>query len=126
MRLQFGSFKAAMLFMSFCAIVALQSSQAAPLDASELLRQGKFQELDSEFSAAQRRFERGELTGDEARNAFRAFYPVDSDLAARYDQWVTAFPRSYVARLARAVAVPDSGHLDEVASLIGRLAVAIE
>ena len=31
-----------------------------------------------------------------------------------------------VARLARAVAVPDSGHLDEVASLIGRLAVAIE
>ena len=109
MRLQFGSFKAAALFMSFCAIVALQSSLAASLDASGLLRQGKFQELDSEFSAAQRRFERGELTGDEARNAFRAFYPVDSDLAARYDQWVTAFPRSYVARLARAIYYKERG-----------------
>ncbi len=31
-----------------------------------------------------------------------------------------------VARLAHAVAAHDSQHLDEVASLIGRLAVAIE
>ena len=31
-----------------------------------------------------------------------------------------------VARLARAVAAHDSEHLDEVASLISRLAVAIE
>ena len=31
-----------------------------------------------------------------------------------------------VARLARAVAAHDSEHLDEVAGLIGRLAVAIE
>jgi hypothetical protein len=31
-----------------------------------------------------------------------------------------------VARLARAVAAHDSKHLDEVANLIGRLAVAIE
>ncbi len=102
MRLQFGP-QTAVLCVTFCAIVALHSSLAAPLDASALLRQGKFQELDSEFSTVQRRFERGEITGDEARNAFRAFYPVDSDLAAKYNQWVTSFPRSYVARLARAI-----------------------
>jgi tetratricopeptide (TPR) repeat protein len=103
MRLRFGTFKLAVLYTSFCAIVALQSSLAAPLDASGLLRQGKFQELDAEFSAVQRHFELGEISGDEARNAFRAFYPIDSDLAAGYDQWVTAFPKSYVARLARAI-----------------------
>ena len=109
MRLQFGPFKDAVLYVSFCAIVALQSSLAAPLDASGLLRQGKFQELDSEFSAVQRRFELGEISGDEARNAFRAFYPVDSDLAAKYDQWVTAFPKSYVAHLARAIYYKERG-----------------
>lgn len=31
-----------------------------------------------------------------------------------------------IARLARAVATPDSARLDEIAALIGRLAVAIE
>jgi tetratricopeptide (TPR) repeat protein len=68
-----------------------------------LLRQGKFQRLDSEFSAVQQRFERGEIAGDEARNAFRAFYSINPDLEAKYDQWVTAYPKSYVARLARAI-----------------------
>jgi tetratricopeptide (TPR) repeat protein len=85
------------------AIAAMQSDIAATSDASGMLRQGKFQQLDSEFSTVQQRFERGQITGDEARNAFRAFYPIDPDLEAKYDQWITAYPKSYVARLARAI-----------------------
>ena len=41
--------------------------------------------------------------GAEARNAFRAFYSTDPDFAAKYDRWVAAYPKSYVARLARAI-----------------------
>jgi len=37
------------------------------------------------------------------RNAFRAFYPTDRDLALRYDVWVKKYPKSYVAPVARAV-----------------------
>jgi tetratricopeptide (TPR) repeat protein len=104
MKLLVGPRAAAVVWVAtFCAMFAVQSSLAATLDASESLRRGKFQQLDAEFSAVQQRFERGEITGDEARNAFRAFYPVDPDLAAKYDQWVATFPRSYVAHLARAI-----------------------
>jgi tetratricopeptide (TPR) repeat protein len=103
MKFQLKTFAAAALWVTLGAIAAMQSPIAAPSDASGMLRQGKFQQLDSEFSAVQLRFERGEIPGDEARNAFRAFYPTDPDLEAEYDQWVTAYPKSYVARLARAI-----------------------
>jgi tetratricopeptide (TPR) repeat protein len=103
MKVGLKSFAAAVAWMAFGVVVALPRVVAATSDASGLLRQGKFQQLDSEFSAVQQRFERGEITGDEARNAFRAFYPIDPDLAAKYDKWVTAYPKSYVARLARAI-----------------------
>ena len=76
---------------------------AATSDAASLLLQDRFQQLDEEFSSIQQSFEMGRITGDEDRNAFRAFYPTDPDLAVKYDRWVTAFPRSYVARLGRAI-----------------------
>jgi hypothetical protein len=53
-----------------------------------------------------------------ARAAPTAAFPA-SELADLSDD-------ECVARLARAVVAHDSEHLDEVASLIGRLAVAIE
>jgi len=73
------------------------------MDASSLLRAGRFQELDDHYSAVQRQFDAGKISGDELRNEFRSFYPTDRDLEATLDGWVRAFPKSYVARLARAI-----------------------
>ncbi len=74
-----------------------------PSDAGMLLRSNSFAALDREFGTLQRRYEQGSLTEEKLRDAFRAFYPTDADLAPKYDQWVSAFPRSYVAHLARAI-----------------------
>ena len=82
---------------------ALQPVHAAAKDATQELRQEHYQSLDADYSAIQRKFERGEITGENLRDAFRAFYPTDGDLAAKYDGWVKAFPHSYVARLARGI-----------------------
>jgi TPR repeat protein len=109
MKFQLKTFPVFLAWVTLGAIASKQWASAATLDASGMLQQGKFQQLDSEFSAVQQRFERGEITGDEARNAFRAFYPIDPDLAQKYDQWVTAFPKSYVARLARAIYYKERG-----------------
>ena len=76
---------------------------AAQMDASSLLRAGRFQELDDHYSAVQGQFDAGKISGDELRNEFRSFYPTDRDLEATLDGWVRAFPKSYVARLARAI-----------------------
>jgi tetratricopeptide (TPR) repeat protein len=98
--------KALAMFAAWVTLVAvspMRGAAATTPDASGLLRQGNFRQLESEFSAVQRRFELGEIAGDEARNAFRAFYPTHPDLAPKYDGWVAAYPKSYVARLARAI-----------------------
>lgn len=68
-----------------------------------MLRSQQYQELDGRYSAMQRKFENGELTGDDLRAQFREFYPTDPDLAPRYDAWVAQFPESYVARVARGI-----------------------
>jgi tetratricopeptide (TPR) repeat protein len=109
MKFQLETFPMFAAWVTLGAIASVQWASAAAFDASRLLRQGKFQQLDSEFSTVQQRFERGEITGDEARNAFRAFYPIAPDLAQKYDEWVTAFPKSYVARLARAIYYKERG-----------------
>ena len=79
------------------------AAHASEMDASALLRASKFSELQDHYSAVQLKFASGKISGDELRNEFRVFYPIDKDLAAKYDAWVTAFPKSYVARLARGI-----------------------
>jgi tetratricopeptide (TPR) repeat protein len=95
--------KFAMIWMLCGALSVIHQAGAATENASQLLRSEHFQELDSEYSALQLKFEKGKISGENLRDAFRAFYPTDKDLAAKYDGWVKAFPKSYVARLARAI-----------------------
>src|SRR5262245_16842226 len=78
-------------------------AQAADVNASELLRAEDFSRLNQYYATIQQEFNSGRISGDQLRNEFRVFYPTDKDLAAKYDAWVTAFPRSYVARLARGI-----------------------
>ena len=78
---------------------------AAPtrLETVALLRADKFAELDARFAAIQTAYEKNILSDEQLRNAFRAFYDTDAALRPKYDLWVANFPKSYVARLARAI-----------------------
>lgn len=75
----------------------------ATADASanpiELLRAGRFAELDARMSAVQADWRRGRIDDLALLAAFRPFGDEDPALAARYDAWVKAFPKSYVAHL---------------------------
>lgn len=83
--------------------VSTTSASAAPPNASVLLRNENFRELDRYYSFVQHEFRDDKISAKVVRDAFRAFYPTDRDLAAKYDAWVKRYPKSYVARLARAI-----------------------
>jgi tetratricopeptide (TPR) repeat protein len=78
----------------------------APPTQSEtraLLDSNQFAELDRRFSAVQRNYKDGSISDEDLRAAFRAFYPTDAALEQKYTAWIAQFPKSYVARLARAI-----------------------
>jgi tetratricopeptide (TPR) repeat protein len=70
-------------------------------ESRKLLDAGQFKFLDAHFSAVQADYESGASSDEDLRNAFRVFYDTDSALAPLYDQWISHFPKSYVARVAR-------------------------
>ena len=81
------------------------ASAPAPADASAspiaLLRAGRFAELDARMSAVQSDWRHGRIDELALLAAFRPFGDEDPALAAQYDAWVKAFPKSYVAHLAQ-------------------------
>jgi len=81
----------------------IPSSPAADSPASPMLRSGRYQELDGRYTAIQRRFDNGDLSGDDLRVAFRDFYVTDRSLGPKFDEWVAQYPQSYVARVARGI-----------------------
>lgn len=88
-----------------------QSTTAAPeppaarsnSQTSAQLRSGEYQELERRYSALQVDFESDKISGDELRAQFRDFYATDADLATKLDNWVSQYPSSYVARVARGI-----------------------
>jgi tetratricopeptide (TPR) repeat protein len=69
----------------------------------EFLQSDKFAELDQRFAAIQLAYTYRTLTDEDLRAAFRVFYKTDATLASKYDVWVSRFPKSYTARLARGI-----------------------
>ena len=69
----------------------------------ELLQSERFGELDWRFAAIQFAYKSHFATDEELRAAFRVFYNPDATLAPKYHSWVSMFPKSYVARLARGI-----------------------
>jgi tetratricopeptide (TPR) repeat protein len=67
------------------------------------LDSGNFRELEQRFAIIQTAYDKGAITDEDLRAAFRVFYSTNADLEVRYDGWVSLFPRSYVAHLARAI-----------------------
>jgi tetratricopeptide (TPR) repeat protein len=72
-------------------------------ETGALLQSDRFAELDQSFTAMQRAFGHRTATDVDLRAAFRAFYNPAPVLAPKYDLWVSTFPKSYVARLARGI-----------------------
>jgi hypothetical protein len=71
----------AIIVVLLTAGIAVESTAAAQLDASSLLRSGEFQQLQDYYSKVQKQFDEGKISGDDLRNEFRSFYPTDRDLA---------------------------------------------
>ena len=97
------------VFVSSCSVggrdAPIQESFVAPSadETWKLLQSERFAELDRRYSAVQRAYGNRTATDEELRAAFRVFYNPDGALASKYDSWVSAFPKSYVARLARGI-----------------------
>jgi hypothetical protein len=96
------------VFIPFLLVVSACAGAPTPAplsqgEALDLLRSEHFRDLDAQFSGIQHGYDRGTLSDEELRAAFRAFYDPDATLAPKYDLWVSKFPRSYVARVARGI-----------------------
>lgn len=78
-------------------------------ETRKLLDAGQFKSLDAHFSAVQADYELGALNDEDLRVAFRVFYDTDPALAPEYDKWVSQFPKSYVAHLARGLYYTEIG-----------------
>jgi len=104
------------MFRRYLMVVALSLAAAGPAasdatpGATELLRKSDFRHLEQYFSGIQARFREGKASADEVRTAYRVFYPTDRSLAPKYDAWVSKYPRSYAARVARGIYYKKIGY----------------
>jgi beta-lactamase regulating signal transducer with metallopeptidase domain len=83
------------------AAVPAAAQRAAVQVSRNLLQHGQYAELDRRMNGFQQDYEARSLDEAAVLRAFTAFDVVDPALAANFDAWVKAFPRSYAARLAR-------------------------
>ena len=72
-------------------------------ECARLLQQEKFQDLDKKFNELQVNYEQGRVSDINVLHISRAFYLADPLLESKYDKWVTGYPASYGARLARGI-----------------------
>jgi hypothetical protein len=77
----------------------LPAVQGPPLS---LLRERRYQELDTQLATLQTRYEHDPQTAEQLLIPFPIFYVADPALEPYLDEWVAALPTSYVARVARA------------------------
>jgi hypothetical protein len=68
-----------------------------------MLRQSRFDALDRKMNGLQHAYEAGRLADEGLLHEFRAFYDTDPALEPQYDAWLTHYPQSYAARLARGI-----------------------
>jgi hypothetical protein len=106
------------IFALWCAVlltpgpVAAQTSNDPPDTPEEvashretlsLLRQKRFEILESKMSGLQHSYELRAISDEQLLHEFRAFYDTDPKLDAQYAAWIAAFPDSYAASLARGI-----------------------
>jgi TPR repeat protein len=91
----------AALFL-FCCLSFGVCAQPDRAMLRELLAAERFAELDAYLSENQAAYRRGTIGDQQVFEGFVALTTADSELRPLYDRWVTQYPRSYAARLARA------------------------
>ncbi|MGO4761800.1 DUF4034 domain-containing protein [Cupriavidus sp. 2KB_3] len=91
--------KVSVLLGLFCALMT--SAQANPTLVALDSRQ--FKQLDATLNGLQARFEAGQATEVELRDAFRPFYKLTPSQEAAAREWVRVSPNSYSAHLALGV-----------------------
>jgi len=83
------------------AVAAEKSSDASPIDTLALLESKKYTELERHYAARQRSYEDGAITEEALYKDFRTLYEDSVDNEQYFTGWVSAFPKSYSARMAR-------------------------
>jgi len=76
---------------------------ASHRETLSLLRQKRFEILESKMSGFQHSYELRAISDERLLHEFRAFYDTDPKLDAQYTAWIAAFPDSYAALLARGI-----------------------
>jgi hypothetical protein len=76
---------------------------ASHRETLSLLRQKRFEALESKMSGLQHSYELRAIGDERLLHEFRAFYDTDSRLDVQYTAWIAAFPDSYAAYLARGI-----------------------
>jgi tetratricopeptide (TPR) repeat protein len=76
---------------------------ASHRETLSLLRQKRFEILESKMSGLQHSYELRAISDERLLHEFRAFYDTDPKLDAQYTAWIAAFPDSYAALLARGI-----------------------
>jgi beta-lactamase regulating signal transducer with metallopeptidase domain len=77
--------------------------KAAVALSRTLLKEARYSELDQRMNALQEQYRAGTLDELELLRQFNAFMLADPALAPQFDAWLSAFPNSYAARLARGI-----------------------
>jgi tetratricopeptide (TPR) repeat protein len=100
---RFSKWVSVLAVMAACSSALARDAAGDPGEYLTQLRSDHFQKLDVALTALQRRYERGSIDEVELRDAFNTLAVAESALAPKYDVWVEKYPRSYAARLAKAI-----------------------
>jgi tetratricopeptide (TPR) repeat protein len=95
-------------FIAYLAITAGTTAVAEPTVTKEvsnetvlMLEARRYDELDQKLSNTQQAYSQGSLTDLQLLRSFSSLDSSHPALEARFNEWVTKFPNSYAARLAR-------------------------
>ena len=97
------------LGMALCAFLSCQTiamasaaveTQVAASTPLELLKTGKYAELDAQLNGLESAYEHGKTDDMAVLTAFRAFYQPDPSLEPYFVEWRKRYPDSYAAHLA--------------------------
>lgn len=92
--------------------LAVASPARAAFDLLASLQARDFATLERELGAVETRFEKGALDEYALLDAFRPLYMREDRVSADLDAWVQAYPKSYVALLARGTYYRKLGELN--------------
>ena len=93
------------------ATAALEREKIDKLQLIQLLKAGRYEELNRKLGSVQSRYEAAEIDDGSVNTAFGAFAHADPALERNLDDWVDLHPKVFVPYLARAVYFTHIGQI---------------